>query len=256
MTRTSKDFVTREPFFPGLHVVHDVRNEQWLYTDTQPKLVAARGAAKAEVVVKTKKHHAYRRYDQIGGSCTGFGPVTYAAVAHEFNVSPIDGLEWYRRNQERDRAQGLNFEEGATVASSMETGKALGIWTAYRWIYDTANMERAMQTRPLIAGTNWYAEMFERDREGIVRIPPKTASPVGGHEYTLGAWIKERGLWRVDQTWQPTAAEASLPYKGWCYFIPGELMARLVREEGEIAIPDEVKLPKLPKAKVTQTRRR
>lgn len=233
---------TRAPFFPGLHVHHDPRNENYLYTDTQPKLVA-RGEKKAEVPVKTKRHQAYRRYDQIGGSCTGFGPVTYAAVAHEFNVSPIDGLEWYRRNQERDRANGLNFDEGATVTASMETGRALGLWTAYRWIYDVPNMERAIQTRPLLAGTNWYDSMFERDKEGIVRMPSKTAQPIGGHEYTIGGWIKERGLWRIEQTWKPSPEEQAMPYKGWCYFVPAELMYRLVREEGEIAIPDEVKLP-------------
>jgi hypothetical protein len=243
----SRDFITEwRPFDPGLVIHHDVRNERWLYTDTQPKRVARSLGEPAEVPVKTKNHHAYVRVDQIGDSCTGYAPVTLAGTAHEYNVSPISGTEWYARNREKDQAQGLTFPAGATVTSSMETGRDadVGLWEHYRWIYDTPNMERAVQTRALIAATNWYPSMFSRDREGIVKMPAAGEQPVGGHEYSIGGWDKRRGLWRVDQTWVPIGEEVKMPYKGWVYYIPAELMARLVREEGEIAVPDEVKLPR------------
>lgn len=239
----SRDFTRlHEPFFPGLVIHHDPRNERYLYTDTQPKLVA-RGEKKAELPLKPKAHRQWRRYDQgAAPSCTGFSGVTYCAAANEFNPPPIDGAAWYARVQANDRAEGLNFPEGGTVTSSMKTGKDLKLWDVYRWIFDVPNMERAIQTRPLLGGTNWYPSMFERDAEGIVRTPSKTERPVGGHMYHIGAWNKARGLWRIDNTWAPSSSEKALPFGGWCYFVPSELMFRLVREEGEIAVPDEVRL--------------
>lgn len=240
----TRDFITVRPvIFPGLHIVHDPMNERYLYTDSQPKQVRSLGAPRAEDETKSKAHHQYARFDQaLTPKCTGFSGVTYCAAAHEYNRPPVSGDEWYARNQENDRKDGNVFDEGATVTASMKTGQQLGLWSVYRWIYDVPNMERAIQDRPLLGGTVWYPEMFERDKEGIVRMPSKTSTPVGGHMFHIGAWNKKRGLWRIDNTWKPEGAELSLPYKGWCYFIPAELMYRLVREEGEIAVPDEVKL--------------
>lgn len=235
--------MTTRPIFPGLHIVHDIRSENFLWTDTQPRLVA-KGARTAEVPLKTTRHRQYRRYDQgANPSCTGYGSATFCAAAHEFNAPPITPDQWYAENQQRDRANGLFFDEGATVTAAMETGRAHGVWETYRWIYDLPNLLRALQTQPVVAGTNWYSAMFDRDSEGIVRTPGKSAQPVGGHLYTIGGVDMARAFVEVEQTWQPTAEETWMPYGGWVYRIPFELMARLIREEGEIAVPDEVKLP-------------
>jgi hypothetical protein len=234
-----------KPTFPGLVIHHDIRNENYLYTDTQPKLVAKRAAKAAEVPIRTVHHRQYRRYDQGNNpSCTGFGMVTYCAAAHEFNAPPISGEEWYAENVKRDQANGLFFDGGATVTAALETGRALGLWSVYRWIYDLPNLLRALQTRPVVAGTVWYDSMFQRDAEGIVSRPLKTQRTNAGHLYTIGAYDAARDLLDVEQTWAPYPGEVSMPYGGWVYRIPGELMARLIREEGEIAVPDEVKLPR------------
>lgn len=236
------------PTFPGLHIRHDPRNERWLWTDTQPKLVA-RAAEPAPWKPKTVRHRQYNRYDQGNEpSCTGYSCVTYLSAAHPYNKPSLTGSEWYRLNQEQDRANGIEYSEGATVTSAMETGRTLGYWAVYRWIYDMPNTLRALEKAPVIAGTVWYPSMFERDAEGIVRKIGVNESPVGGHQYVLGAYDAKRDLLDVEQTWAPNTYEVGMPYKGWVYRIPGEIMYRLIREEGEISQPDEVKMPKKLKA--------
>jgi hypothetical protein len=224
----------------GLVIHHDRRNEDYLYTDAQPRMVERGARPKDEDA--TVNHRAYARWPQSGPSCTGFSPVTRCTMAHEFNRAPISGLEWYRRNQERDRKNGLYFDGGATVTSSMMTGRDLGLWGEVRWVYDEPNLRRALQDQPVEAGTVWYPSMFQRTPDGVVKMPGKNERPVGGHQYTIGGWIKERGLYRIDNTWEPYPEETSMPYGGWVYFVPAELMNRLIREEGEIAVTTEVRL--------------
>lgn len=242
--------VTRRPRDPGLRIHHDIRNERWLLRDALPIRRALGAAAAAPVVQpfvpRTVHHRQYRRYDQTGPSCTGFAPVTLCAAAHPFQPPPISGLEWYELNRKRDREEmGLDFPEGATVASSLEVGRKLGVFSAYRWAYEIETMQRAIVDGPLIVGTLWPVAMFERDAEGIVRKPTATEWQwAGGHEYVLGAYDARRDLWDVEQTWAPFDEEKSMPYSGWVYRIPGDLMHELIRRDGECAQIDEVRLAK------------
>lgn len=238
------------PHDPGLRIHHDIRNERWLLRDALPirRMITAAVGVAAPVVPpftpKTVHHRQHRRYNQgPTPQCTGFGPITLCAAAHPFNPPPLSGEEWYALNRKRDHEQGLDFDEGATVTSSLEVGRQLGIFSAYRWAYEIETMQRAILAGPLIAGTFWYDSMFERDAEAIVRVPGVNERTDAGHEYVLGAYDAHRDLWDVEQTWEPTPEEATtLPYGGWVYRIPGDLMHRLLREEGEVAQIDEVKL--------------
>lgn len=238
------------PTFPGLQPHHDVRNERWLLRDALPirRSFAQAGPQPAvpPFVPRTRRHRQYRRYTQLATpKCTGAAPVTMCATAHPFNPPPISLDEWYALNQKRDReVYGLFFDEGATVTSSLETGRQLGIFTAYRWAYDLDTMQRAILDGPMIAGTAWPDEMFERDREGIVVRPDPRKTWGNGHEYVLGGYLADRGLWRVHQTWDPLPGEETMPGQGWDWFIPDEVMHELVRREGEIAQIDEVRLEK------------
>lgn len=223
-------------FFPGLVVHHDIRNERYLLKDKLPK-AAARGAA--TFTPKTKKHRQYRYYDQgQTPECTGFGSATLCASAHPFNAPPIDAHEWYVRNVAFDRAAGRWYSEGATVTAALEVGRQLGIFTEYRWAYEIRTMQEAILTAPLIAGTWWYNAMFDRNVDGVVNTPLPDDQPVGGHLFTINAYDAKRDLWRVPNSWGDGD-----------YLIPGDLMHRLVREEGEIAQITEIKLPKLPKGR-------
>jgi hypothetical protein len=220
--------VTTRPHNPGLVIFHDRRNENYLLTDKLPRAVGA-----APFVPTTRHHRQYARFDQgATPMCTGYGSVTLLATAHPYNRAPISGVDWYRKNVAFDRAHGRVYSEGATVTAALEVGRALGYYSEYRWMYTVAVMQQAIVRAPLIAGTLWYDSMFERDEDGIVGMPGPNESTDAGHLYTINGYDAARDLWRVPNTWNDGD-----------YFIPGDLMHRLLREEGEVAQPTEIKLP-------------
>lgn len=235
--------LTMQPHNPGLVIHHDIRNEGWLLDDKLPRLAKVRKAEPTIFVPKTRKHRQRRRYNQgPTPKCTGYGSATLCATADPFNVPPITPDEWYDRNVAFDRANGRFYDEGATVTAAMEVGRELGIFTAYRWAYTIETMQRAILTGALIAGTYWYDSMFERTElkpgpgavlQGIVKLPGPNERTDAGHLYTIRGYIKERGLWIIPNTWDDGE-----------YLIPDELMHRLLREEGEVSRPDEIKLPR------------
>lgn len=227
---------TVRPHDPGLRPFHDIRNERYLLSDVVTPMRTARGdAAPITIDVRTIRHRQYAYFDQ-GNSpeCTGYGSVTLLAAAHPFNRPPLSGHEWYVRNVAFDKAHGRDYgaDGGATVTAAMEVGRALGFYSAYRWAYTIRTMQLAIQHGPLIVGTAWYDSMWNRDAEGIVETPADDAEAVGGHLYTLNAFDAHRDLWRYPSTWGDGD-----------YWLPGELVHRLLREDGECAQPDEVKLP-------------
>jgi hypothetical protein len=119
----------------------------------------------------------------------------------------------------------------------MEVGRQLGFFSEYRWAYEIVTMQQAILIAPLIAGMYWYPSMFERDAEGIVKVPSASDSTDEGHQFVLNKYDAHRDLWRVPNTWGDGD-----------YFIPGELLHRLLREEGEVAQITEIKIPKALKA--------
>jgi hypothetical protein len=202
-----------QPHDPGLVIHHDPRNERYLLVDSLPRLAVAR-TGPAEFTPTTRRHRQYAYFDQgQTPECTGYGSVTLLATADPYNKPPLTGHDWYLKNVAFDRAAGRIYDGGATVTAAMEVGRQLGFYTEYRWAYTMRTMQEAILKGALIAGTYWYDSMFERSPEGIVNA--------------------KRDLWRVPNTWNDGD-----------YFIPGDLMYRLVREEGEIAQPSEIKLPK------------
>lgn len=226
-----------KPHDPGLVVYHDVRNERYLKKDALPRRAEA-SAGPAPWKPKTRRHRQYAMFDQgPTPECTGYGSVTLLATADPYNKPPLSGHDWYEKNVAFDRAAGRFYDGGATVTAAMEVGRALGFWSVYRWMYELRTMQESIIQAPLIAGTYWYPSMFERDAEGVVKVPGPNEWADAGHLYTINGYDAERDLWRVPNTWGDGL-----------YWIPGSLMHRLVREEGEIAQPDEIKLPTAKKA--------
>lgn len=217
---------------PGLVIHHDVRNEKFLLKDSLP-LMAAPAVGPAPWKPTSKRHRQYAYFDQgQTPECTGYGSVTLLATADPFNKPPLTGHEWYLKNVAFDQANGRHYDGGATVTAAMEVGRALGFYTEYRWAYELRTMQEAILVGALIAGTYWYDSMFTRDAEGIVKVPGPTERTDSGHLYTLRGYDAKRDLWTVANTWGDGD-----------YLIPGDLMYRLVREEGEIAQPSEIKVP-------------
>lgn len=225
------------PHDPGLKIFHDIRNERFPLAAVKP--------LSTDFVPRSMHHRQYRTYDQgQTPRCTGYGMATLCAAQHEFNVPPISADEWYERNQAHDRAEGRTYSEGATVVAALETGRDLGIWPAYRWLYTIAEMQQAILAKPIVLGTNWYESMWTRDEFGNVTEPGDNDEPVGGHLFIVNAYrlvssvrtasgVQVQGRWRYPSTWGDGD-----------YWISDRLMHRLLRESGEAAQADEIRLPK------------
>lgn len=229
----------------GLVVKPDIGHENYLATNGVLRKAKAAGdvpdVKSGEVFMpKTKSHRQYKRVEQDGPKCTAFGTLTYLSAAHPYNkylVAGIDdktrrlitGDELYELIRKWDHAHGNDFPEGATCTAAFETAKDLGWIDRYEWMYTIRNMQEAILIAPLEAGTYWYDSMFERDKEGIVKVPRSWDRTDSGHFYTLGAYDAHRDLWWCRQTWGDGD-----------YGIPGDLMFRLLKEEGEVAIVTEL----------------
>lgn len=230
---------------PGLIVKPDIGHEKYLAVNGILKTAKALGEVpdtpSGEVFKpKTKSHRQYKRVDQgRTPQCTAFGTLTYLYAAHPYNKALIHGVdnktallsgqELYDRIREWDRAHGNDFPEGATCTAAFETAKDLGWIERYEWMYTIRNMQEAILIAPLEAGIYWYDSMFERDEENIVKVPRSWDTTDAGHFGTLGAYDAKRDIWWWRQTWGDGD-----------YGIPGDLMFRLLKEEGEVAIVTEI----------------
>jgi hypothetical protein len=258
----------------GLVVHHDIRNENYLAKDgilrqvqlkagdivrtegqdwsVRPSISVVEELPKDELKEiadpdfkpKTKSHRQYKYFDQgPTPTCTAFGTLTYLATANPFNRALhgeggkklMSGPDLYALIQAEDRKNGLNFSEGATVTGALEVARELGWINRYEWEYTTNGMQRLILIAPLIAGIYWYPSMDRRDAEGIVSVPSIRERTNEGHFITIRGYDVRRDLWNCPNTW----GQPGTPYGG-DFKIPGDLMHRLVREEGEIAIATEV----------------
>jgi hypothetical protein len=228
---------TVRPHDPGLRPHHDIRNERYLIADALPERVYHPLGSTEPLIYRpqTVHHRQYAHFDQgATPECTGYGSVTLLASADPFNHPPISGHDWYLRNVAFDKAAGRDFgsDGGATVTAAMEVGRALGFYSAYRWAYTIRTMQQAIVRAPLIVGFNWYDKMWDRNSDNVVREPAPDDEPVGGHLFVLNAYDARHDLWRYPSTWGDGD-----------YWLPGDLVYRLLREDGECAQPDEIKLP-------------
>ena len=220
--------VSDHPDWPGMVIHHDIRNENHLAKDGVLRAMGA--TSPVEFKPSSKLHRQYHYFDQGNNpSCTGYGTATYLATAHEYTKSSIAGSEWYRRNVEFDRSQGRYYDGGATCVAAFEVARQAGAISGYQWMYSIKEMQQAILLRPIVMGTNWYYEMWDRDPEKIVRFRAnQPGQNVGGHFYVLNGYDAQRDLWRNPETWGDGD-----------YWIPGEVMYRLLREDGECAIAVE-----------------
>jgi hypothetical protein len=230
--------VTTRPHDPGLRIFHDIRNNKFP--------LAAKRPLSATFTPRTVHHRQYQHYDQgPTPRCTGYGMATLCSAAHEYNRPPISPDDWYARNQAHDRAEGRYYDEGATVVAALEVGRSLGIWSAYRWLYTLTELQQAIVLKPVVLGTYWFDSMFERDEDGNVTEPDEDEETDAGHLYVVNGYEigtgptdpttgRRQNRWRVPNTWNDGD-----------YWISDRLMHRLLRDGGEAAQADEIRLPRV-----------
>lgn len=229
-----------QPHNPGLIIKPDIGHEKYLAVNgvlrkAEKQGTIVRPPLGADFKPKSVSHRQYKYVNQgQTPECTAFGTLTYLYAAHPYNKATVQkkaitGDELYEQIRAWDIENHNFFDEGATVTAALETARKLGWIDRYEWMYTIRTMQEAIPIAPLIAGTYWYDSMFERDDEGIVKVPRSFDSTDSGHFYTVGKYDAHRDIWWVRQTWGDGD-----------YGIPGDLMFRLLKEEGEVAIVTEL----------------
>lgn len=218
----------------GLIIHHDIRNENYLAVNGVLRLGANAEVAQPDFKPKSRLHRQWRRFFQGNTPrCTGYGLATILATADEYTRSKLTGDDWYWKNVAFDKSQGRDFgpDNGATVVAAMEVGRAAGVFDRYEWFYTMDSAHRIIALQPFVVGAIWYREMWERDDEGIVKFrATDQGTSAGGHFFVINGYDAERDLWRNPETWNDGD-----------YWIPGDVLFRQLREDGEFAVPTEIK---------------
>ena len=186
--------------------------------------------------LRTIHHPMFSKWLDQGatGTCVGHGfrhlltgypqPMAHPAPsAFAIYDRAIQLDEWADNDRDTARQFGTSVRAGAKVLQE------LGLISAYGWAFDLDTALAWLSWHgPLVIGTNWYDSMFERGRDGYLRIPPG-ARVAGGHcTLVVGIDVK-RGAVRGLTSW-----------RDWGYWwLSFEDFARLIREDGECCSPTE-----------------
>ncbi len=122
---------------------------------------------------------------------------------------------------------------GVGIAKAM---KAFGGITQYNWTFSFDAFLAALQTQPVMLGTNWYQDMFDPDAKGYVQPAMRDQDPAGGHAYLALAldWRNERV--GCQNHWADSwgVKIGGKPGRFWVKF---PVMQRLLAERGDSLVP-------------------
>lgn len=152
----------------------------------------------------------------------------------------------YRGAQQHDEWPGEDYD-GTSVRGAMKFLTTLGYIKSYVW---SASVDEALAWMnggygTCVIGSNWYAEMSDVDRAGFLREPAANLStPIGGHAFRLIWYDAKKGGVLMRNSWGHEFgfpdSKSGVP-TGYAY-LRKELLARLLKEDGEIAAPVQMKL--------------
>lgn len=200
-------------------------------------------AAKAEPIVRKTKYWAmFRRPLNQGseGTCVGYGWRHWMLTAPVIQVSPTEEPlavtiydeatrvdEWPQNDG--DRSFGTSVRAGAKALQA----RGLIASYAFAWDIDTVIDWLCVQG-PVVIGVSWYQGFDQPDAEGVIRISGRVR---GGHCVALTGWDNRRGQAYGTNSWGVAYGKRGR------FRISGEDLARLLREDGEMATATEVRLP-------------
>jgi hypothetical protein len=169
----------REGMRLGRHVVHDPRSKDFAAEETSKALVSVRHLSLGLPL----------NQGQIG-SCTG------NAAAGDLNTAPFyvrgkryterDAKAFYHDETEQHSENGVYppADPGGSGLWVAQVLKGFGLIAAYKHAFSFKAVCTALQTQPVIWGTNWLTGMDTPDAEGLIRF---TGTSRGGHELMLDA---------------------------------------------------------------------
>jgi hypothetical protein len=137
----------------------------------------------------------------------------------------------YHEAQLVDEWPGEDYD-GTSVRAGAKVLKTRGYISNYYWTWDADELADAiLHVGPVVVGTNWYSDMFEPDKDGIIKVE---GFPVGGHAYTLTGVNKYKGMFHGKNSWGTGWGKSGR------FRISMEDMQRLLLEDGEACLATEV----------------
>lgn len=216
---------------PGLGYLREFDHRNTLYPAT---LLMAEDAP-----LKTQMHAMFKKELDQGntGTCVAHAGVHFLRTtpvvqdANPFSLYALCcGLDAWTDNDNGD----LQF--GTSVLALMKALKQEGRISAYLWATAAQQTARWLSEKsPVVIGVPWYSSFTTPDAEGIIRLPA-TARIEGGHAVLLRGWNNKRGMFRLVNSWGSNWAQQG---QAW---LPAEVLERLIREGGEVALPSEVRV--------------
>lgn len=134
--------------------------------------------------------------------------------------------------QDNDEWEGPH--SGTSVRAGAKFMRGIGAIEEYVWAQSAAEMKDwVLEHGPVVAGTRWYAAMFEPDVQGFVQ---PTGEKVEDHAYLVTGYSLRRHAFRCLNSWG----------EGWGqrgkFWIDEADMATLLANGGEACAPKEVLL--------------
>lgn len=140
--------------------------------------------------------------------------------------------EVYEAAKKVDEWDGEDYD-GTSVRAGAKVLQSLGYIESYLWAWNVDDLAMAVtNVGPVVIGTNWYSDMFEPDRQGVVHA---TGYNAGGHCTVVTGINRRTGLFRVKNSWSRAWGHSGR------FWIPFEDMDRLIYEDGEACLAVESK---------------
>jgi hypothetical protein len=232
--------------FGRLVAPQDARDHQFRMLAAMPQIIEAVGKPKPRV----RAYSDGPLLDQgQTPQCVGYSSRGFLDGAPIMS-KPAEGpgaTEIYNGAQANDEWPGTNYD-GTSVRGAMKYLEKSGQISSYVWgqTVETAIKWMNGGFGTCLVGTDWFAEMSDVDSNGFMREPaPSMSTPIGGHAWR---WIwydaKKKGILMRNSWGHDFGYVKGGQMTGYAY-LRVEFAVWLLRREGEIAAPTQVKIKPL-----------
>ena len=123
--------------------------------------------------------------------------------------------------------------EGSSTLAAMKVLRTKNFINSYHWAYNLQDLIDCVLTlSPCLVGTNWSESMFYPTNKGVITIDGPIA---GGHQWIINGVNTKTKMFRGKSSW----GKNFTPVKH--FYISFDDMDRLIKEQGEISIAQEIK---------------
>jgi hypothetical protein len=119
-------------------------------------------------------------------------------------------------------------DEGSSALGLMKHWHKAGIISGYSWAFTFEQFLAALQRQPVLVGTNWYEDMNNPLRTGLVFA---SGPSVGGHEYLATGIRYDRRWIRFENSWGENWGDRG------GFYMHFNSVEQLLAEDGDVAIP-------------------